>query len=212
MRLRTVIAVPVLMSAALALAAAQERVKPKGPATFAKAHEELAKAWAEERYGRCMSLTRDLLGLISAKRAEAIRAALPGAPKGFEVVAQPKDEEAENPLVAAMAAGAGTAVEQRYTEAGGGTGEIHVTVTADSPLGALFSMWVANPALAGEGAESIKYGDIDALLKQEGEAWALQVLIDESMVEARVRGRDDEFLLQFFNQSAVDRVAATLRK
>lgn len=211
MRQRSLIAVSVLMTAAVALAAAQERVRPKGPASFATSHEELAKAWEDGRYGRCTSLSRDLLAMISARRRDAILASLPDAPRGFEVVPQARSGQPESPLVAAMSGGVGNAVEKRYAESNG-SGDIHVAVTADTPLVKMFSMWVSAPELLGEGAEAIEYGEIDAVLKKEGPAWTLQILIDESLVEVRVRGRDDAFLLRMFNQNAVDHIAATLRR
>ncbi|MCB9915456.1 MAG: hypothetical protein H6828_09955 [Planctomycetes bacterium] len=193
----------------LALPFVQERVSKKAP-TFEELHPAIASAYAEGRYGLAMNKTRELLAVLSPKWTESILAALPAAPEGYEIVPQKKPAGGSamaNGALAAMAASVGTVVEQKYK----GDGDtLQVTVTADSPMAQMFAMWITNPALLGEGAEAVKYGAYDAILKQEGQGWSLQILIGSSLVEAKGRKATDELLLKLFDQQAVDKLAKEL--
>jgi hypothetical protein len=91
-----------------------------------------------------------------------------------------------------------------------GNASIGVTITADSPLVQMFSMWINNPSLLEPGSELIKYGANNAVLKKQGDALQLLILIGSDICDVNVRGRNDEFLLKVFDQAAVDRLAAAL--
>lgn len=204
--LTTALLLPLTLAAGAALPLAQERVSKKAP-TFEELHSTIQRAYADGRYGLAMNKTRELLGVLAPKWTEAILAALPAAPEGYEVVPQKKQAQAPGGMLAAMATSMGTVIEQQYKGAGD---RLQVTVTADSPLVQMFGMWVSNPALLGEGAELVKYGPYNAILKQEGSGWNLQILIGNSLVEAKGRKASDELLLGMFDQAAVDRLAKEL--
>jgi hypothetical protein len=196
----------------LTLALSQERVQRKGASDFESTHTALAAAWKAGEYGKSMEIGRDLLALIAEKRAEAILAALPAPPEGWAVDERREaGGKAANPFAGALAAGVGSVIQRRYQKTGGG-GSLDVTVTADSPLVQMFQMWAQNPALLGPDAELVKYGPHSAVLKKEGALWTMQLLLAKDLCELRLSGADDEFLLAFFDQKAVDALAAALAK
>ncbi|MCP3915832.1 MAG: hypothetical protein GY711_09770 [bacterium] len=204
--------IPLALCAAAAIAVAQERVKPKSAADFPKTIEAASKAWTAGHYGRCLDNLRTAIGLVSNKRAEAIRAALPGAPAGFEVVPERKTDATANPYLSGVTAMVGSNVTRKYRETDG-RASMNVSVTSDSPMIGMFSTYAANPALLGPDAELIKYGSHTAVLRKEGggKQHTLQLLIEgKHMCETKLRGRDDEFLLKVWNQAAVDKLAAAL--
>lgn len=203
------IALSLLLTGSVAFAAVQERVKKQSAADFPSIHAEVGRAWEAKKYGTCLERTRELLALISEKRTAAILAAFPPAPAGFEVVPQKKSAEAANPFAAAMAVSVGSVVEQGY-KSSEGRGQVQMTVTADSPMVQMFSMWVTNPAMLGADAELIKYDQHNAVLKKEGSGWSLMILIDSSICELKTRSESDEFLLAMMPQAQVDRLAAAL--
>lgn len=203
--------VAVALTASLATPFVQERVSEREKPTFAETHEALAESWTNQKYSRALAQAQDLMLLVQEKRREVILAAFPAAPSGWEVEADERNPNAENPFLAAMAMGMGSVIDQRYRQTGG-RNSLHVTVTADSPLVQMFGMWIANPQMLGPDAELIRYGEIQAILKKEGSSWLLQILIDANLVEARVTGEDDEWLLGRMSQAVVDRLAAALRQ
>jgi len=170
-------------------------------------------AWNDGRYGRCMARLQDALGLVAAKRAEAIRASLPAAPEGFEIEPERNAAAAQNnPLLAAVTASAGNVVQRKYKESRG-SARAEVSVTADSPMVGMMSAWLANPAMLGADGEIVEYGAHKAVLRQKngGRTLELQILIGgKHMVDVTLTGRDDEFLFGMFDQAAVDRLAAVL--
>jgi hypothetical protein len=205
----TLVATVVVGSLFLA-SAAQERVKPKGPADFAATLERAGKAWSEGSYGRCLEELNTCLELAFQKRSEAIRAALPAAPEGWTVPATDARNSAQaNPFAAAMAGTIGNVVEHEYRQTSGGA-TAHVTVTADSSLVPMLAMMFGNAALDPE-SEEIKYGTHRALLKKQGERLILQILVSEAhVVEVRLSTTNEDFLFSLFDQAAVDRLAAAL--
>jgi len=200
-----------LVLAAASLVVAQERVKKKEAAGFPTTHQALGKAWEAGEYGRCMSLARDLLALITNKRTEVVLAAFPPAPEGWEVVPEANDDSASNPFLAAMAASVGNVIQRRYREVQGG-GTLELSVNADSPLAQMLQMSIANPQLLGPDAEAVKYGPHSAVLRKEGSGWSLQLLLGENLVEAKLQGGDDDFLLGVVDQEAVDALEKALSK
>jgi hypothetical protein len=203
---RTHLFVPSLLLLFAALPLAQERVTKKGPPEFKDVHAEVARAYEAGKLGLAVSKSKELLGVLQTKWGEAILAALPAAPEGFELVPQKKQDPQAAGMLAAMAGAVGTVVEQKYK--GDGV-TITATVQADSPLIQMFSMWVANPSMLGEGAELVKYGDVNAVLKKEGRGWSLQILIGTSLVDAK-GAKDDAMLLRMFDQAVVDELSRVL--
>lgn len=212
MQKRSSLLVPLALAvaAALSLAFAQERVKKKEAKDFEGVHASLGEAWKAGQYGRCVDLARDLIGIVNAKRTELILAAMPGAPEGFELVPDEKANNAQsNPFASAIAASVGSVIERKYRKVDG-RGSIEITVTAGSPIVQMFKMWVTNPQMLGPDAELVKYGQYDAVLKKESGRWMLQILIGDDLCEVKLAGGDDDFLLRFMNQSAVDALAKAL--
>ena len=179
---------------------AQERVKPKGPMDFDAAHASVAEHWKAERWGKSYAAARDLLGIISVRRAKAIRAAMPAAPKGYTLVPVTEEANQSNPMLAAMAFGVGSMIEQTYQ---GQDGDIQVSVTADSPMLQMFSMIVQNPAMIQPNQELIKYSECSALLETQGDEVTLRFMLGESLIEGRFRGENADFALAMFDQKAV---------
>lgn len=203
--------VPLVLCASAAAALVQERVKPK-KVDFEETHAAVLRHWKAGQYGACTEGLRELSGLVSIERVKAILAALPAPPEGFQVASQTEVDESEaNPMAAAaggLGAFMGNVVERQYRGQGA---SIQLTVTADSPLAQMFGMWVANPQMLGPDAELVKYGAHNAVLRKDGNRWNLQVLLNgKHVVDVGVDGRDDEFLLKFLNQAAVDSLSTVL--
>ncbi len=193
----------------LSSAALQKRVAQKGPADFPATLAAAGKAWESGEFGACVKELRTALGLASEKRAQSIRESLPAAPAGWKAVPDATDE-GPNPFAAAMAASVGSVVERKYRKEGE-RGEVSVTVTADSPLVQMFTMWVANPALLGPGAELIEYGAHKGVLKNEGGGFDLQILVSGVHIcQVRAQGIDETGLFAMFDQAFVDRLAKVL--
>lgn len=200
------------VAASLLASAAQKRVKAVTADDFKSVIESVSKSWDAKDYGQCTGQLRTALSLCMVKRSEAILAALPPAPEGYEAVPDRALEQlAGNPMASALAASVGSVVVQQYR----GPEAIKVTVTADSPLVGMFSMWVTNPAMLDENSELIEYGPHSALLKQTGggRGRELMILINGAHIcEVTYRGTDEDFLFELFDQAAVDALARVLGK
>jgi hypothetical protein len=198
-------AAALVLASSIALAFAQERTKPKAPATFDELHAAVKTHHDAGRIGAAFKAAQDLVGMLALERGERIRAALPAAPAGYEKV-QPTDEEraqaGANPFLGAMAAGIGNVVEQEYRSTSGAQ-SIRVTVTADSPMMGFAKMMFENPAMLGPEAELVKYEQCKAILKKEGNTWGLQLVIDNTLIDASFGAESDEFALKMFDQAAV---------
>ncbi len=195
----------VLVLAALCCGAAgllaQERVKPKGPPDFATLHAAVAEHWKAESWGKSFASARELISLISIRRAKAIRETLPPAPEGYTLVPIEEDGDAQaNPMLAAFTAGVGSVIEQTYRGQGK---EIRVTVTADSPMLQMFTMMLQNPVMLQRNQELIKYTECSALLETQGQEITLRFLLGDTMIEGQFRGQDADFALAMFDQEAV---------
>lgn len=194
-----VFAALLLFSGAVVLA--QERIKPKGPSDFDAVHTAVAEHWKAGRWGKSFASARDLLGLIAVRRAKAIREAMPRAPEGYTVAPIEEEENPQtNPMLAVMAAGVGSVIEQTYQ---GPDKEIRVTVTADSPMLQMFTMVLQNPALIQPNQELVKYSECSALLETQGEEVTLRFLLGDSLIEGHFRGENSDFALKMFDQAAV---------
>jgi len=207
---KLVLALVPLLAAPLLALGPQKRVQQKTAADFPTLLENANKSWQAGDYGQCTSHLRDALMLCTAKRAEAILAALPPAPEGYEVeVDRSMQDAANNPMLGAMAAAVGNVVQQDYN----GPEHIQVTVTADSPLVGMFSMWVANPAMLDQDSELIEYGAHKAVLKKtdDGRSRELLILINgEHTCQIDYQGSREDFLFDLFDQAVVDRLAKVL--
>lgn len=209
MRTRSLALLAAALVAVTTSAAVQKRVSPKGPADFPSTIRAAGAAWESGEYGQCVKELKTALGLANGKRSESIRAAFPAAPEGWKVEPE-RNVDATNPFAAAMASSVGTIVERKYKQEGG-RGAISCTLTADSPLVQMFTMWMANPALLGEGAELIEYEAHRAVLKSEGQGYNLQILINGAHVcEVRAQGVSEDALFKMFDQRVVDGLAKVL--
>jgi len=204
-----VLTIGTLLSTGLLAGFAQERSKPKTPATVPEILTRAGTSFGEGRFSACLSDIREATALVAAERAKLIRAALPAAPKGMEK-SVPDDSAAVGGFAAAFASTIGTIVNQDYTS---DSKSIGVVVTIDSPMGPVFGMMISNPAMLEPGSELIKYGAYKGVLKNSGEGnHELQIMIDSTMVQVNSSGLSDDELLAFMDQKAVDALVAALAK
>ena len=158
-----------------------------------------------------MGELQEAIGLCMQKRTDAILAALPAAPAGWEIQPDRKNDMRNNPLAAAMSASVGNIVNRTYKKLDGND-RVEVTVTADSPMVSMFNMWITNPAMLGEDGELIEYEKDDkAVLKNPGSRLELQIMISKAHIcEVRANGLTDDELFAMFDQAAVDKLKAAL--
>lgn len=188
----------------------QTRVS-KEPPKFEEVHAQLAEQWGKKAYGSCTESLQQMQRIVAKARRQEILNALP-KPAGWTIKEDDSMDQADaNPMAAAMLGSVGTIVKREY-RAEEGKGRINVTVTADSPMVQMFSMWVANPAMLEKGAELISYEEHKAVLKPKGsDGLNLMILIAEKHIcEVDVRGIDDEQLFGVFDQKSVDDLATAL--
>jgi len=187
---------------------AQERTRPKTPATVPEILTRAGTSFGEGRFSACLADLREASALVMAERAKLIRAALPEAPKGMEKSVP--DDSGMGGFAAAFASTVGTMVNQDYTS---DSKSIGVVVTIDSPMGQVFGMMLANPAMLEQGSELIKYGTYKGVLKNSGSgSYELQIMIETTMVQVNSSGLSDDELLAFMDQKAVDALVAALAK
>lgn len=192
-------------------AAIQKRVKAKGAEDFPAIMAAANQSWNKQEYKACIKSLNKAVELAVGKHTEVIRAALPKAPTGWEVVAD-RNNQAANPFAAMMSGAVGTIINQKYRQTDGGRSRLEVTVTVDSPLVQMFGMWLNNPAMLPPESELIEYGTQKAVLKKEGNGWNLQILIHGAHIcEVRATGMDEDALFKVFDQAAVDKLAEVLR-
>lgn len=197
----------ILPLALVAVLPFQERIKPgANKPKFDETLKAVEASWNAENYGDCVKKLQALTTLAMEKHAEAIRAALPAAPAGYEMV--PKKKEA-NPFAGALMSTVGNLIEARYRKSG--SGEISVEVMANSPMVQMLGMMFSNPAMLEEGSELVKYNAHTAILKTSGSRLELQILIHEAhVVTVRWPDADADALFAMWNQAAVDKLAGVL--
>jgi len=209
MKKLALILVPLLAASILATPA-QKRVKQNTPADFPTLIESAKQTWEAGDYGQCAGRLREALALCMVKRSEAILAVLPAAPEGYVAEADRSMEQAaNNPMMGALAASVGNVVIQNYR----GPEAIKVTITADSPLVGMVSMWITNPAMLDENSELIEYGQHTAVLEKTNRdrARKLTILINGAHIcEVTYQGAREDFLFELFDQAAVDALAGVL--
>jgi hypothetical protein len=200
----------VTIGALSAIAFAQERTRPRAPATLPELLSQAGTSCGEGRYSACLSELREATALVMAERVKVIRAALPPAPQGMEKIAPDDSNAAIGAFAAALTATVGTVVNQEYS---GSDKSITVAVTVDSPLMQMFGLMSANPEMLEKGSELIKYGAHKGILKDNGMGdYQLQILIDKTMVQIESTGLSDDALLAFMDQKTVDALAVALAK
>lgn len=202
------LALTTVLCTGAAFALVQERVKQK-KADFPTTHAAVLQQWNAGEYGACLEGLRELTGMVSVKRVESLLKVLPAAPEGFEVESETTLEDLQDQPFLGMAGMIGSSVERSYGASDGA--HLQLTVTADSPVAQMWSVWLANPQMIDPSAEVVKYQAHSAILKQDGETWELTALIHgKHVIEVRLDGRDDEFLLKFLDQKTVDALARVL--
>lgn len=203
-------AAAVLALALPSLPATQKRVQQKDAADFPGTLDAAQEAWTQGRYGACLSALKEATGLVTAKRIEAILAALPAAPAGFEKVEEERDQVQANQMMAGMAGLVGNIVEQEYR----GPFRLRVTISADSPMVQMVTMGLSNPALLDKDTELIEYeNDHKALLKRVNGGQARDftlVVAGKHLVQVDFGSSDEDQLLAMWSQGAVDAIAAAL--
>ncbi|MEM6675502.1 MAG: hypothetical protein AAF726_21815 [Planctomycetota bacterium] len=201
-------ALPTLFALApFAALAVQERVQKAGPDDFPSLLTQASEAWTAERYGACDESLKSALRLVGKKRREAILAAFPAATEGWTR----KDAKADEAAMAMLAGLAGSVVEADYRGPEGRNLEVKAMV--DSPMVQMMAMQLSNPAMLGDDAELIKYGQHRALLrKNSGNRYELMILVDDDIIQANSRSMSDDELLGVMSQSVVDGLAAAMAK
>jgi len=204
-----------LALAAVVTVLPQERVKKNEPADFGALLTSAKSAYDAGRFGACVKDLQAASALAVVQRAKAVRAALPAAPAGYEIVEDKSLEEAvANPMLGAMALGVGSIIQQTYKPSEGGSrgASIEVTVTVDSPMLQMVQMWITNPAMLPKDSELVKYGPHNAILKQEsgGKKRSLTILIGGNMTEVRWPDANEDALFALFDQKAIDKLAGAL--
>ena len=194
------------------VATPQKRAQQKTPADFGQTLEAARASWESGDYGTCMGHLREAISLVTIKRTEAILAALPPAPEGYEIAPDKTvDQLRANQMMGALATLAGNIVSRDYR----GPHRMKVTVTADSPMIQMLNMWISNPAMLDANSELIEYGDHRAVLKKTsgGKQRELMIVLHGKHVAQVDYANDDEdFLFEVWNQAAIDRLAAALGK
>jgi hypothetical protein len=207
MRTTTLVCSMLLSGAALG-AYAQERVKAKGPADFDSTYAAVGEHWKAGRWGQCYQGARELMGVVSLRRAKAIREAMP-VPAGLTVEAQREEQNAQQQAVmAAFTAGVGSVIEQVWK--GDDGKQVRITVTADSPMLQMFRMVIQNPAMLQKNQELVKYAECQAVLETEARRVTLRFMLEESMIEAEFQGYDADGALVVMNQAAVTKLNAAI--
>ena len=193
----------VLLSGAALGAFAQERIKAKTPTDFESLHAAVLEHWKAERFGKCVAATRQLMNVVSMRRAKAIRAALP-VPAGLAAEAvNDEDAAAASAMATAFAPGMGSVVSMSYHGEGK---SVSMTVTADSPMLQMYRMVLQNPAMLQPNQEIVKYAECQAVLETEGRQVVLRFLLEDTMVEADFQGYDADGALGVFSQTAVTKL------
>lgn len=188
-------------------AAAQKRAAAAKEPTFPEAVEQAKKAFDGQDYAAAVSALQAALRQVQKLQRIAILEALP-KPQGFAFT----DEEPQGEEAALGVALLGLGVKRSYTK--GEDKSLDVEVMANSPMVAMMSMMLANPAIVkADGGEIVEYGKHKALLKKAGDGQELTILMhDKHLVKATVRGMTVDELLAVFDQAAVDRLEKPLGK
>ncbi len=201
--LRSILAVsPLLLAAASAFTPAltQERMKKKEAKDFPALMTTATNAWTAGEYTKASKALEGALKLVSAKRRAAVLATFPAAPDQWTF----KPAEANEAEAQMMIGITGLNVEGHYT----GPANERVTVTAmiDSPMVQMMSMMFSNPAMLGDDAEVIKYGQHKALLQKNGPTnFELTILVGDDLLKADCSNLSDDDLLKMMSQAVVDK-------
>lgn len=185
-------------------AAPQERTKKKEAKDFPALLASASAAWEGGHYSKASADLKAASSLVAEKQREALLAAFPAAPEGWKFT-----PTKQNDAAGMMFGMTGLMIEGKYE----GTQKERVTLTmnVDSPMVQMMSMAFSNPALLGDGAEVIKYGKHQGLLKKNSnDRYELSILIGDDLIKAESRGMTDDALLVLCSQAMVDKMAAAL--
>ncbi len=184
--------------------APQERTKKKEAKDFPALLASANAAWEAGNYGKASADLKAASSLVGAKHREALLAAFPAAPENWKFT-----PTKQNDAAGMMMGMTGMVIEGKYE--GPERERVKLTMSVDSPMVQMMSMAFSNPALLGDGAEVIKYGKYQGLLKKNGnDRYELSILIGDDMLQADARGMTDDALLVLCNQAMVDKMAAAL--
>ena len=203
-------AVGALATLVLVVPSAQERVKQEGPSDFKTLHAEVGAAFEAGHYSTCLAKVKELTGRVVDVFNAKVLASMPPAPEGYAKVMPKKTKQ--NAMEAAMrfsTLGAGNMIDQQYAPTGGGR-KVSITVTSNSPLLQMFGMWIANPAMLGEGSELIKYRQCQAVLEEKSGNANLKIKLGDNLIEAKANGKSGDFLLKLMSQEHLDVLEAAL--
>lgn len=191
------------------VAIAQERAAPKKVPTFPEAIEAAKKAVDAEKLGAAIAALQAAIRDLQKKQRTAVLAALP-KPEGWTIEDPAVDEQAADLAASMMFAGA--TVTRHYTK---GEHNIHVEVTANSPLVQMLTVVLNNPTLIeADGGELVKYGAHRAILKKSGETGQelTVVMHDIHLIKITADGVSADDLLKVFDQACIDRLEKPLGK
>jgi hypothetical protein len=196
--------------------APQEPAEPAARADFGQLIEQAKVAWSGAEYGACLAKLKEATSVVNSKRIEAILAAFPPAPSGYELVPRKSSDSAPTDALSQSMAGGlavafGSVIEREYR----GPERLKVTVTADSPLVPMLAMVVKNPAMLDGDSELVEYEAHQAILKKTngGDARELMIVLAGShLCQVHYSGSDKDFLLGVFDQAALDRLARALSR
>jgi len=184
----------------------QERTKKKEAKDVPALLADASNAFQSGSYGASTKATMEALGLIGRARHEAVLGSFPALGDDWE--ARPSEYEEAAAMIVGMA---GFNVAREYRGPDGA--RLNLTATMGSPLAQMFAPQLANPALLGDDAEIIKYGDDKAILRKSGDdRWELTVLLGENIVQANARKMSDDALLKVMSQSTIDAMKAAMAK
>jgi hypothetical protein len=200
-----------LVSAVLLAPAAnaQERSGPKKNLAFPEAIELAKKNVEQEKLGAAIAALQAAINDLQKKQRTAVLAALP-KPDGWAIHDPSQDEQAD--AVSAGLLGVGSSTSRRYRK---GEQEMHVEITANSPLMQMLGMMFTNPALVeADGGEIVRYGQHKAILKKQGDDGQELMLLmhDTHLIKVSSTNVGSDDLLRVFDQGFVDRLEKPLGK
>lgn len=181
---------------------AQERQKK---ASFPDALKAAGEAFEAKKFLACANHLKASISICMIRFQEAVIAARPKAPDGFEAVPV-KMDQVRNPYAAGIAAAVGHEVKYQYRQTGG-KGTMDVKVIADSIMAAAmeaqFRFAEMDPSL-----EVVKYGPHKALFQNKNGSLLLKILIaGKHYIEVAAKAISEEVLFATFSQAFVDQMA-----
>jgi hypothetical protein len=207
MRRLTIVMLALLVSLSVQ---AQVRQKKATEQDFGSLLKQSDDDYNSKKYGSCITKLRQATAIAADMHRQIILDAMPPAPSGYEAVPVSKQSQ-NNPLAGALAGSVGLSAEQKYRKVEG-DGDIHINVTANSPLVSMLEMAFGMAAMDPD-IEAVTYKQHKALFKKEqgGKMLVLQIPIESKHhVEVKARGMDEDTLFKVFNQEFLDKIVKAL--